>query len=1023
MGLNIPKKMRKLLISLFLGSIFTANADDAKPWTFWYWMNGAVTREGITADLEAMAEIGLEGCYLMPIYGVDQAPELGGTIRQGSPEWWQMVDFSLHEADRLGLKIGLHICDGFALAGGPWITPAQSMQVVVSRDTVIAVEKATKFDVAMLPAAPDGYFSDIAAYAIPLKYQPVTDDAKPTIESSSAEFSIDEKGRIKAKKACTFSYTYDAPVTVSALEISTFNNSMQALRMKVSYRDDEGNIRPLKQLVPPRHGWQNYDSPTTVALPTVTTRQLVFEWTPDGSESGSEDLDNAKWGKVLKIQEMKVLAAPRIDDWEGKSGRVWRVSSAEQSATSPAMYVPSAEIIMLANGTQLPKGDWRIVRIGHASTGHENATGGDCKGLECDKFSASATQSQLDHWFNEAFRKCDPTTARRVLKYMHIDSWECGCQNWSDSIPSANGGVQTFGQWFEARRGYSLTPYLPLMVGIPVDDCATSERVLRDIRATIAELIDTIFYPTLVANARRMDCQFSAESVAPTMVSDGMQHYRHADIPMGEFWLNSPTHDKPNDMLDAISGGHVYGKQIIQAEGFTELRGLFNEVPAQLKPLLDKQYCMGINRLFFHVYALNPDPTKKPGMTLNGIGLFFQRTQPWWPEGKDFVAYITRCQRLLQMGRPVVDIAVYTGHEMPRRSILPERIDIPSGYHYDSFNYDALLRDVKSDFRPTYRVLALPGARKMDPDHQPLPDDAREALAKITDMKVVEGIPSADELLKLGIAPDVIAPDGILFTHRALPYGDIYFFSNQQNEPRQFEVLLRDHHDREAVIYDAVTDTYSPLETKMLTKAQCFIQGYNSYVWECGYRLARISLPAYGSCFVLFGLKAGTSAATTEKVISANEIQPTNGYTLHFEENGIELKSDTLMDWTSATNDSIRYYSGRVRYTFDFKAKRDKKARQFLRLEGLSDVASVTLNGKACGSVWTEPYEIDVTDALQKGVNHIEIWVANSWNNAIVGHDTGHDPFANIWTNAKYRAPSPHLLTAGVERILLVEKK
>jgi len=94
------------------------------------------------------------------------------------------------------------------------------------------------------------------------------------------------------------------------------------------------------------------------------------------------------------------------------------------------------------------------------------------------------------------------------------------------------------------------------MVGIPVDDCTTSERVLRDIRTTIAELIDTIFYPTLVANARRMDCQFSAESVAPTMVSDGMQHYRHADIPMGEFWLNSPTHDKPNDMLDAISGGH-----------------------------------------------------------------------------------------------------------------------------------------------------------------------------------------------------------------------------------------------------------------------------------------------------------------------------------------------------------------------------------------------------------------------------------------------------------------------------------
>lgn len=50
------------------------------------------------------------------------------------------------------------------------------------------------------------------------------------------------------------------------------------------------------------------------------------------------------------------------------------------------------------------------------------------------------------------------------------------------------------------------------------------------------------------------------------MVSDGLLHYQKVDLPMGEFWLNSPTHDKPNDMLDAISGAHIYGKNIIQAE-------------------------------------------------------------------------------------------------------------------------------------------------------------------------------------------------------------------------------------------------------------------------------------------------------------------------------------------------------------------------------------------------------------------------------------------------------------------------
>ena len=41
-------------------------------------------------------------------------------------------------------------------------------------------------------------------------------------------------------------------------------------------------------------------------------------------------------------------------------------------------------------------------------------------------------------------------------------------------------------------------------------------------------------------------------------------------------------------MLDAISGAHIYGKNIIQAEGFTEVRGTWDEHPAMLKALLDR---------------------------------------------------------------------------------------------------------------------------------------------------------------------------------------------------------------------------------------------------------------------------------------------------------------------------------------------------------------------------------------------------------------------------------------------------
>ena len=78
--------------------------------------------------------------------------------------------------------------------------------------------------------------------------------------------------------------------------------------------------------------------------------------------------------------------------------------------------------------------------------------------------------------------------------------------------------------------------------------------------------------------------------------------------------------------------------------------------------------------MVLHVFTHNPWMDKKPGMTLDGVGLYFQRDQTWFKQGKAWIDYLTRCQALLQMGKPVVDIAVFTGEEVPRRSVLPDQI-------------------------------------------------------------------------------------------------------------------------------------------------------------------------------------------------------------------------------------------------------------------------------------------------------------------------------------------------------------
>ncbi|MBK8951658.1 MAG: hypothetical protein IPM85_04350 [Chitinophagaceae bacterium] len=107
-----------------------------------------------------------------------------------------------------------------------------------------------------------------------------------------------------------------------------------------------------------------------------------------------------------------------------------------------------------------------MVRVGHTSSGYMNTTAGGGKGLECDKFSETAATTQFINWFEKIYTQLDPADAKDVIKLFHIDSWECGSQNWSSN----------FAAEFIKRRGYDLLPYLVVLTGTPVNDAATSEK-------------------------------------------------------------------------------------------------------------------------------------------------------------------------------------------------------------------------------------------------------------------------------------------------------------------------------------------------------------------------------------------------------------------------------------------------------------------------------------------------------------------------------------------------------------------
>jgi hypothetical protein len=1043
------------LTALFLSlSLLSFASDTTRPWTFWYWMYGAVSKPGIKADLQAMKDVGLGGCYLMPIRGTDEAPAnlpalpFGGRLAGAlTPAFWEMVDYAMQQADSLGLEMGIHVCDGFALAGGPWITPEESMQKIVSMSTNITGGTGKHYTL-MQPAGYEGYYEDIACFAIPsdqcsLCVNPASLTPKVTY---SPNVTRDENGTFRATEPCWIQYEYPEVVTFRSVEIIPSGNNIQSQRLKMLASGDGEIFLLVKQFAPPRQGWQEGKYSFTYAIPKTEGRIFRFEWTPEGTEPGAEDLDAAKWKPTLKVKEIRMSDQLRINQWESKSGLAWRIADETTEEEAPADDCAKLKDIIrveLKNGRMvepLPEGNWLVVRIGHTSTGYTNATAGGGKGLECDKFSEAAVRKQVAHWFG----KFKERPHADVVKYLHVDSWECGSQNWSNN----------FAEEFMKRRGYDLIPWLPVMVGIPVESAAKSEQVLRDVRTTIDELKNDFFFKTVSDCAHAYGCQLSCESVAPTMMGDGMSHYRHADLPMGEFWLNSPTHDKPNDMLDAVSGAHVYGKNIIQAEGFTEVRGVWDETPASIKPLLDRNLALGMNRLFFHVFTHNPYTDKTPGMTLDGIGLFFQRDQTWFPESKALVDYVTRCQKLLQEGRPVVDIAVFTGEEMPRRALTPDKLvpmlpglfgpervaseqqrianagcpmeespvgvrhnanilDLKDwvnplhGYHYDSMNKDALVGNASKRCLPPYddatlgsvahyQALVIPEGCVLSPEVQARIDLLRQQGLLIID-KPYAAVPDASPS---GLSPDALLPPGIAFAHRATDTKDIYFLSNQTAEHQIFNPVFRacsneELQDRNAMSYNPMTDTYEPF------------YGY-------------LSLEPHESVFVIFGDNSRQFPMPVCTCLShrrpKNKMswQQQGGWDVSFRESGLTLHTDTLFDWSHHKDNAISFFSGHARYTTTLRCKNkpggivqssifNLQSSIRLSLGDVRDVAHVWVNGQDCGIAWMPPYEVDITHALKNGKNKIEIEVVNTWHNALRGLDQGTPPYPGIWTNAKYR--------------------
>jgi len=411
-----------------------------------------------------------------------------------------------------------------------------------------------------------------------------------------------------------------------------------------------------------------------------------------------------------------------VHRWEEKAG----FSFLFEYESVPTPAVPSSAAIRRADVFDLtskmakdgslnwdvPAGKWTILRMGYSLTGAKNRPATPAGlGYEADKLSRKHMEAYFRGYTDPIAQALGPLFGKG-LRYIIMDSWEAGMQNWTDEMVSE----------FRQRRGYDPTPYLPALAGRVVESAEASDRFLWDFRRTLADMFADNHFGTMAEMARQRGLGTYAEAagVSLEIAEDTLLNKSKVDIPMGEFWVRAlhPELMYYQDVRGAASASHVYGKNLVATESFT---GGGYEAPYTLKKIGDYWFAQGVNRIVFHTSAHQPLDTK-PGNIM--VGTHIHRNITWAEQARPFMTYLARNSFMLQQGLFVADLAYLLPEGAP--STMPIwgqglQPPPPEGYDYDYVNADVVLHrmSVREGGRLTlpdgmsYRVLVLPPIESM----------------------------------------------------------------------------------------------------------------------------------------------------------------------------------------------------------------------------------------------------------------------------------------------------------------------
>lgn len=1006
--------------------------DSARTKVWWFHGETVGTHEGITADLEAFKQQGVGGVvYYDQVHGKGE-----GASKVFSPEWWDELIFSSQEAKRLGLNFECNASNGY-VAGGSWITPDKSMQRLTNSELVVEGGKDVTFRMPGVRAH-RYWMKDVALIALPYD-EALMGDSRRVLSADSVWKLSDPKqatvihmdfGQTFTARSITYVVGGRGKARTSSMQVPPFSPRVGDMvrgehtewdffgcgyrvlppvgELEVS--DDGHHYRTVCRLRPK---YQNLGGvkEQTMAFPATKGRYfriVLHDWCTKNKGD-----DRLTFGNVV------LSARASVDAWQEKASLVSEIIEGDHTPRYGAGEVVDFSKAIDLTGLidekghvfwrNAPAGKWLVLRFLSVSTGgHAKHGRADALGLECDKLSAEGARLQWNSYVKPIIDSI--RTHNGLLTGICMDSHEAGPQNWTIG----------FEQEFLRLRGYDMKKYMPVMAGFVVGSAEESDKFLYDLRHTINDLIMDKYFGEFNRLCRSEGLVLTAQAIggALCMAGDAISVKKLVDKPQAEFWGYQTEGNY--DIKDCSSAAHLYGKQIASGEAYTDIT--YKETLAGVKNLADYAYCYGINELVVCAVAYQPwvrkgcEPLKIS--TANGRQYVLNRLNTFWPMSKPFWDYQARCSWVLRQGKPVSDFCLYLGDNIPARILAHKVPTFPQGYDFDAFTTDALLhRMTVKDGRimlpdgVSYGMMILPADGTLTDEARQQVEAFRRQGAAVYDPQT-DRRTLAEAIREAGLRPDVEVSSAanLYFCHRRTDAEDIYFLNNHSKQA--IADKFRFHVNAKAAErWNPVTGERVSLEVTV----------------EDSGAAIDLSMAPRESFFVVFGPSKGATpgpdkgqASLTYRLDAPWEVQ----FDASMGGPAKPVTFEKLGDWTKSDDPQIRYYSGTAVCKTSFRI--DQFAQHscppvMLSLPLLNTAAEVIVNGQSAGIVWCSPYEIDITRYLKKGQNQLELRMANSLWNRLVGDAQLPEAERITWQTHPLAKPTDRLLPSGIAGDIIIK--